>query len=160
MRAAMTEDKSFSELASEIPAHAPSKALRTQPEYGQPKWGAQQNGDEDPAGGTQPIVGLGPFAGLDDNTGRHDIAVAARVEEVRNDNVRQWPITEGPSGHAAIFARRGPAISARNFRWPDLALKKMAESEGWPDTSRCRAGRRTVRGVRQSDIARRFIIRA
>jgi hypothetical protein len=101
MRAAMTEDKSFSELASETPACAPAKALRTQPEYGQPEWRAEQNGDEDPAGGTQPIVGLGLF-GLDDNSGRHDIAVAPRVDEVRNDSVRQWPISGGPSGHSAI----------------------------------------------------------
>jgi hypothetical protein len=26
--------------------------------------------------------------------------VAPRVEEVRNNTVRQWPITEGPSGHS------------------------------------------------------------
>ena len=95
MRVAMTEDKCF----------AWSKLLRKQPEHAQPERGAEQEGDQNAAGGTQPVVGIAVVTGLDDSNRRHDVAVAASVGEVRNNQVREWPIYESPSGHAAEYSK-------------------------------------------------------
>ena len=132
-----------------------SKALRKQPEYGQPEGSAEQKGDEDAPGGTQPIIALGFLGRLDKADCPDDLAVSASVEEVRNIEVLEWPVYEGPSGHAPKLARRGPAASGLMSDKNGSQLEKMAEIQrpvvGW----RSDAGWRTVRGVRQPDTGRR-----
>jgi hypothetical protein len=79
--------------------------------------------------------------------------VGASVEGVRNDNVRQWPITEEPNnGHPAIISKaRASSLSAKFSR------AEIGFSKKWPEFDRARwrdvlvTYRQTVRSVRQPD---------
>jgi hypothetical protein len=133
-----------------------SKALRKQPEYGQPEGSAEQKGDEDAPGGTQPIIALGFLGRLDEVDWPDDLAISARVEKVRNVEVLEWPIYEGPSGHALKLARGGPAVAGaacdiESSPRPENAPKSGQQLEGQAGQAGCRS----VTGVRQSDTHRR-----